>query len=329
MTIGSFPLSTRSGHPVATGEIPEQRRILAVLVLAQIMSGAGLTAGITVGALLAEEVLGSTGLAGVPSALFTAGAALGALCIGRLCARWGRRPGLALGYATGALGSAGVVVAAATESVALLFPALVVYGMGTATGLMARYAGADLASPARRGRAVSAVLFATTLGAVTGPMLVTPAGEVAHAWGVPRLAGPFLPAAAAFAATAVVLACRAPRRRRRHRHDGPGPGRDDRDHDDDAGAHAGARSYRAGGWARDLPARRSDVPALPAHRAARRPDRQTMGRPRVRTAAAGSRGAGRPVGAAGGTGRSPRRAPRTAGTTGPGGRGRRQMPYEG
>lgn len=207
MTIGNSPLSTRSRHPVARGEIPEQRRILAVLVLAQTMSGAGLTAGITVGALLAEEMLGSTGLAGVPSALFTAGAALGALGIGRLCARWGRRPGLALGYATGALGSVGVVVAAATGSVALLLPALVVYGMGTATGLMARYAGADLASPARRGRAVSAVLFATTLGAVTGPMLVTPAGEVAHAWGVPPLAGPFLLAAAAFTATAVVLAC--------------------------------------------------------------------------------------------------------------------------
>ncbi|MFJ9112917.1 MFS transporter [Streptomyces sp. NPDC102283] len=178
-----------------------------MLVLAQVMSGAGLTAGITVGALLAEEMLGSTGLAGVPSALFTAGAAVGALGIGRLCTRRGRRPGLALGYATGALGSVGVVVAAATGSVALLFPALVVYGMGTATGLMARYAGADLASPARRGRAVSAVLFATTLGAVAGPVLVTPAGEVAHAWGVPRLAGPFLLAAAAFAATAVVLAC--------------------------------------------------------------------------------------------------------------------------
>jgi hypothetical protein len=36
---------------------------------------------------------------------------------------------------------------------------------------------------------------------------VTPAGEVAHAWGVPRLAGPFLLAAAAFTATAVLLAC--------------------------------------------------------------------------------------------------------------------------
>ncbi|MFG2209468.1 MFS transporter [Streptomyces sp. NPDC048638] len=189
-----------------TREVPEQRRILAVLALSQILSGAALAAGITVGALLAEEMLGSTGLAGLPSALFTAGAALGAVGIGRLCTRWGRRPGLALGYAVGALGSLGVVTAAALGSPALLFPALLVYGAGTSTSLMARYAGADLASPGRRGRAVSTVLFATTLGAVVGPTLVTVTGDVAHSWGIPRLAGPFVLAAAAFGAAAVVLA---------------------------------------------------------------------------------------------------------------------------
>ncbi|MFK0263436.1 MFS transporter [Streptomyces angustmyceticus] len=191
----------------ADREVPEQRRILAVLVFAQILSGAGLAAGITVGALLAEEMLGSTGLAGVPSALFTAGAALGAVGIGQVCRRRGRRPGLALGYAVGALGSLGVVVAAALGSALLLFTSLVVYGAGTATNLMARYAGADLASPARRGRAVSTVLFATTLGAVIGPNLVTLTGQVAHSWGIPRLAGPFLLAVAAFGAAAVALAC--------------------------------------------------------------------------------------------------------------------------
>ncbi|MYT15481.1 MFS transporter [Streptomyces sp. SID4951] len=179
---------------------------MAVLVFSQILSGAGLAAGITVGALLAEEMLGSTGLAGVPSALFTAGAALGALGIGQICRRYGRRPGLALGYAVGALGSLGVVVAAAVGSAVLLFLALLVYGAGTSTGLMARYAGADLASPERRGRAVSTVLFATTLGAVVGPNLVTLTGEVAHSWGIPRLAGPFLLAVAAFGAAAVALA---------------------------------------------------------------------------------------------------------------------------
>ncbi|MGW9434426.1 MFS transporter, partial [Streptomyces decoyicus] len=168
-------MTARNAAP-AIHEVPEQRRILAVLVFAQILSGAGLAAGITVGALLAEDMLGSTGLAGVPSALFTAGAALGAVGIGQICRRHGRRPGLALGYAVGALGSLGVVVAAALGSAVLLFGSLLVYGAGTSTNLMARYAGADLASPARRGRAVSTVLFATTLGAVIGPNLVTLTG---------------------------------------------------------------------------------------------------------------------------------------------------------
>ncbi|MEU5300054.1 MFS transporter [Streptomyces noursei] len=183
------------------------RRPLAVLVFSQVLSGAGLAAGITVGALLAEDMLGSTGLAGVPSALFTAGSALGAVAIGRLSQRWGRRPGLVLGYGAGVLGSLGVVAAAALNSALLLFPSLLVYGAGTATNLMARYAGAELAPPDRRGRAVSTVLFATTLGAVAGPNLVTVTGDLALAWGVPRLAGPFLLAAAAFGAAAAVLAC--------------------------------------------------------------------------------------------------------------------------
>ncbi|MGI5466859.1 MFS transporter [Streptomyces sp. CA-132043] len=183
-----------------------QRRVLTVLVVSQVLSGAGLAAGITVGALLAEEMLGSTGLAGLPSALFTAGAALGAAGIGRLSQRWGRRPGLALGYAGGAVGSLGVVVAAATGNAPLLFVALTVYGAGTATNLMARYAGADLAAPERRGRAVSTVLLATTLGAVAGPLLVSATGEVAHAWGIPRLAGPFALATVAFTAAALLLA---------------------------------------------------------------------------------------------------------------------------
>ncbi|AIA02017.1 MFS transporter [Streptomyces noursei] len=187
-----------------TGAAP--RRPLAVLVFSQVLSGAGLAAGITVGALLAEDMLGSTGLAGVPSALFTAGAAVGAAGIGRLSQHRGRRAGLILGYGAGVLGSLGVVAAAALGSVLLLFPSLLVYGAGTATNLMARYAGAELAPPERRGRAVSTVLCATTLGAVAGPNLVTATGDLALAWGVPRLAGPFLLAAAAFGAAAVVLA---------------------------------------------------------------------------------------------------------------------------
>jgi MFS family permease len=186
-------------------EPPEQRRILRVLVAAQILSGAGLAAGITVGALLAQDMLDTTGLAGLPTALFTVGSAAAAAGVGRLSDRAGRRAGLTWGYAVGALGCVGVVIAAVIGNVPLLFASFLVYGAGTATNLQARYAGADLAEPARRGRAVSAVLVATTLGGVLGPNLVAPMGRLAGAWGIPPLAGPFLLAGVAYAVAALVL----------------------------------------------------------------------------------------------------------------------------
>ncbi|GAA1431232.1 MFS transporter [Streptomyces thermospinosisporus] len=182
-----------------------QHRILTVLVASQVLSGAGLAAGITVGALLAQDMLGSTGLAGLPSALFTAGSALAAVAVGRISQARGRRPGLAAGYLTGALGSAGVLAAAVLDSPVLLFIALFIYGAGTATNLQARYAGADLADPSRRARAVSTVLVATTLGGVVGPNLAAPTGALADDLGIPSLAGPFLLAGAAYALAALVL----------------------------------------------------------------------------------------------------------------------------
>jgi MFS family permease len=160
---------------------------------------------VTVGALLAQDMLSSTSLAGLPSALGTAGSALAAVAVGRISQARGRRPGLAAGYLTGALGSAGVTVAAVIGSPALLFLALFVYGAGTATNLQARYAGADLAAPAHRARAVSTVLVATTLGGVVGPILAAPTGDLARTLGIPHLAGPFLLAGAAYTTAAVVL----------------------------------------------------------------------------------------------------------------------------
>jgi MFS family permease len=80
-----------------------------------------------------------------------------------------------------------------------------VYGAGAATNLQARYAGADLAAPSRRGRAVSIVLVATAVGAILGPNLVSTTGMVATKIGFPALAGPFMLAGLAYSAGAIVL----------------------------------------------------------------------------------------------------------------------------
>ncbi len=176
-----------------------------MLLAAQVLAGVGLAAGITVGALLAEDMLGATGWAGLPAALFTGGSAVAAVAIARLSAAWGRRPGLSAGYGVGALGAAAVVVAAAVDSPALLLPGLLLYGAGSAANLQARYAGADLAAPERRGRAIATVLVATTVGAVLGPNLVGPTGDMAAAVGIPELAGPFMLATAGYALGAVAV----------------------------------------------------------------------------------------------------------------------------
>jgi MFS family permease len=182
-----------------------QRRTLVVVVAAQVLGGAGLAAGVTVGALLAQQLLGGDGYAGLPAALLTLGSAATAYLVGRATQRYGRRPGLGAGFAAGGVGALGVVLAARLDSIGLLLAALVVYGAGTATNLQARYAGTDLALPERRGTTVSIALVSTTFGAVAGPNLITPTGRVAVAWGLPALTGPFLLAAAAYLAAGLVL----------------------------------------------------------------------------------------------------------------------------
>ncbi|MEO6867001.1 MAG: MFS transporter [Gaiellales bacterium] len=183
-----------------------QRRTLRVVFLCQGLGGAGLAAGVTVGALLAKEMLGSEQAAGLPVALFTLGSALAAWLVGRSAHRHGRRVGLSAGFIVGGIGAIGVVLAAMLQSVTLLFIALFIYGSGTATNLQARYAGTDLAAPERRGRAISIAMVATTLGAVLGPNLVEPTGRVAEAFGITALAGPFMLAAVAYVGAGLVLA---------------------------------------------------------------------------------------------------------------------------
>lgn len=181
------------------------RRTLTVVVISQVLGGAGLAAGIAVGALLAQEMLGSDGFAGLPTALFTLGSALTVFLVGRFTQRWGRRTGLVFGFTAGGLGALGVVLAAVVDVVPLLLVSLFVYGAGTATNLQARYAGTDLAPAARRGTAISIAMVATTVGAVAGPNLIEPLGDLAIRLGVPPLAGPFLLAAMAYLAAGLVL----------------------------------------------------------------------------------------------------------------------------
>ncbi|GAJ97966.1 MFS transporter [Geomicrobium sp. JCM 19055] len=181
------------------------KRTLIVVVIAQLFGGAGLAAGLTVGALLAQSMVQGEALAGLPVALITLGSALAAFLIGRMSQRLGRRVGLSLGFLAGFVGAIGILVAAVLHSIWLLWMMLFLYGAGTASNLQARYAGTDLATDKQRATAVSIALVSTTFGAVLGPNLVDVMGDFAASLGIPPLAGPFILAALAYGLAGLTL----------------------------------------------------------------------------------------------------------------------------
>ena len=168
-----------------------QSRTVRVLALAQIFGGIGAAAGAAVGALLAAE-LATESLSGLSSTASVIGTAVIALPVSRVMNERGRRPGLQLAYAIGIGGAILVVLGAMADFFPLALLGLFLTGGGYAAGLQSRYAAADLASADRRGRDLSFVVWATTIGSVLGPNLADPMGNLAESIGIPSLAGPYL-----------------------------------------------------------------------------------------------------------------------------------------
>jgi MFS family permease len=182
-----------------------QRRTVGVLSGSVALAGLGVTVGITVGGLLARDVAGTDSAAGLGTTAGVLGAAVLAVPLARISDRSGRRAGLAAGYAVAVIGAVITVAAAWMSSLVLLVVGLFAFGAATACGLQARYAAADLASPARRGRDLSLVVWATTVGSVLGPNLAGPGADLGRALGLPALGGGFAVSAVAFAVVAAAL----------------------------------------------------------------------------------------------------------------------------
>ena len=181
-----------------------QRRTLRLLFLTQIISGVGVTVGASVGALLAADIAG-VGASGLAQSAAVIGTALFAVPATALVNRYGRRPSLAAGYLVAAVGAIIVVGAAMRESIPLLFLGFFLFGGATAAGFQARYAAVDLAPAALRGRHLSLIVWATTLGAVLGPSLAPVAGTALDEYGVPTLAGPYFFSALLFGLAVLLL----------------------------------------------------------------------------------------------------------------------------
>jgi MFS family permease len=193
--------STTDGEDAALAAV--QRRTVRVLVAAQLLGALGLAAGGTAGSLLAEQITGREAAAGLPLAVLVLGSGLAAVVVTRLMERTGRRVGLSIAHLGGAAGAAVVLAAAELRSWPLLLLGCGLLGAGNAAVMLARYAAADLSN--HRGRAISVVVTAASVGAIAGPNLLGPAGSVAELAGLPASAGLFLLALPAFTGAALIL----------------------------------------------------------------------------------------------------------------------------
>ncbi len=184
---------------------PIEKHIVRVLTSAQVLNGLGVAGTVAAGSLLVSSISKSESLAGLAQTSAVLGAAAMALPLSRLTIRGGRRLALSVGYSVGIVGAILAIVGGSTRILALMLLGTFLVGAASAAGYQARFAAVDLATDETRSRHLSMVVWGSTVGAVAGPNLMEPAGNLAEAIGLPRLVGPYLIAVVSLTLATLVI----------------------------------------------------------------------------------------------------------------------------
>jgi MFS family permease len=186
------------------GAVDDVRRIRRALIAGQVFAGIGLGSAISVGSLLAAHIAGGDSAAGLAATMSTLGSAVAAIPLARVAMQRGRRRALTLGASIAIFGATLIIVAGGLMSLPLVLLGLLGLGVGGAVNLQARFAVTDYSSAENRGRDLSMVVWATTVGAIIGPNLNGIGVVLGDALGMPVLTGPFVFTVAAQLAAASI-----------------------------------------------------------------------------------------------------------------------------
>ena len=170
-----------------------QQRVTATLFISQSLFSASTILSFTLLPIIAAHLSGADRAAGVPPTMMMLGRAIAAYPVGWLMDHIGRRPGLSLGYLFAAVGSALCVLSISMwESFPWLCAGVLLIGMGRGVSEQARFIAAEIYHPVRRAGVIGLIVFAGTIGAVAGPLLVSPSTWLAVYLGLHAHAGPYL-----------------------------------------------------------------------------------------------------------------------------------------
>jgi len=182
-----------------------QEKTVKVLATAQVLNGVGVAGTVAAGSLLVASITNSETLAGLAQTSSVLGAAALALPLARLTSRGGRRLALSVGLIAGVFGSLLAIFGGSRENIYLMLTGTFLVGAASAAGYQARFAAIDLATNEKRAKQLSFVVWGSTIGAVTGPNLMEPSGNLAESFGLPRLTGPYLISAVTLALAVLVI----------------------------------------------------------------------------------------------------------------------------
>ena len=184
---------------------PRRGPLLATLFAAQVCGSTGHSIGMAVGGISAAAITGTNTWVGVPVAVGALGAALAAWPLSRFMGRYGRRPGLAIGYGLAVIGAVLGAAGVLTLSFALLLVGMTLFGIANTSNLLARFAAADVSVAAHRGRAMGLIVWGSTLGSIVGPNLMNPVVRVGAAIGLSPIGSAFLISIGGYALAAVLV----------------------------------------------------------------------------------------------------------------------------
>jgi MFS family permease len=182
-----------------------QEKTVRVLATAQVLNGVGVAGTVAAGSLLVASITESETLAGLAQTSSVLGAAALALPLARLTARGGRRLALSAGFVAGVIGSLFAIYGGSQKNIFFMLLGTFLVGAASAAGYQARFAAVDLATNETRAKQLSFVVWGSTVGAVTGPNLMEPAGNLAESIGLPRLTGPYVVSTATLSLAILVI----------------------------------------------------------------------------------------------------------------------------
>ena len=185
--------------------VPNRRKLMLTLFAAQVCGATAHSMSMAVGSIMAAVIAGTNTASGLAVGLAALGAALASWPLARLMARSGRRPGLALGYGLGVIGTVLAMIGVAVQNLPLFLLGMTLFGFGSTSNLLARYAAADVSPGAQRGRAMGLIVWGSAGGAIIGPNLMAPALTAGNALGIHPTASAFLISVAGYALASLLI----------------------------------------------------------------------------------------------------------------------------